>query len=180
MKRYSYIRRYFVIEVLLTGLLSGAVVVVAPILAYRGFYPGIMLVLMVPAVYQLWNTFIAISNPQTVALDEEAIEFSAWGRTDHWELAQIQSFRVREFPSAGKMYIRINGGGMLRGRYWLQTRVMTEGRELFQKICDLEYKMHPNTLKAYARRTSSVQKRTNPKAKAKDTQAQTAKAQPHI
>ena len=53
------------------------------------------------------------------------------------------------------MYIRINDSSLFKGRYWLQTRVMTDGRELFQRICDLEFRIHPDTLKARARRVNS-------------------------
>ena len=152
---YSYLKRYFFIEVTLTGIVCLAALLVCPYLAYKGIVPGIMIVLMVPAAYQVWNTFVAIANPQTVEIDDEAIAFSAWGRTDRYLWNDVTSFRVREFPSAGKIYIRVNNSGLLRGRYWLQTRVMTDGRELFQRICDLEYKIHPDTLKARARRVNS-------------------------
>lgn len=152
---YSYLKRYFFIEVTLTGIVCLAALLVCPYLAYKGIAPGIMIVLMVPAAYQVWNTFVAIANPQTVEIDDEAIAFSAWGRTDRYLWNDVTSFRVREFPSAGKIYIRVNNSGLLRGRYWLQTRVMTDGRELFQRICDLEYKIHPDTLKARARRVNS-------------------------
>lgn len=152
---YSYLKRYFFIEVTLTGIVCLAALLVCPYLAYKGIVPGIMIVLMVPSAYQVWNTFVAIANPQTVEIDDEAIAFSAWGRTDRYLWNDVTSFRVREFPSAGKIYIRVNNSGLLRGRYWLQTRVMTDGRELFQRICDLEYKIHPDTLKARARRVNS-------------------------
>ena len=152
---YSYLKRYFFIEVTLTGIVCLAALLVCPYLAYKGIVPGIMIVLMVPAAYQVWTTFVAIANPQTVEIDDEAIAFSAWGRTDRYLWNDVTSFRVREFPSAGKIYIRVNNSGLLRGRSWLQTRVMTDGRELFQRICDLEYKIHPDTLKARARRVNS-------------------------
>ncbi|QWT17643.1 hypothetical protein KPC83_00255 [Collinsella sp. zg1085] len=172
MKRYTYIRRFYLIEVVLTAFICAGVLVVAPLLALQGVYPGLMLVFMVPAAYQLWNSLIAGANPHVVELrepgaaaretrhndvrlDEQELSFISWGHAHRYKLAEVQEFRVREFPSAGKLYIRINGGGLLRGRYWLQTKVMTEGAELFQRIIDLEYAKHPDSLKAYARRVNS-------------------------
>lgn len=155
MKTYTYIRRYFAIEVIATGIIALAALVICPLLAARNIMAGIMVVLMIPAAYQVWNTFIAIANPETVTLADDFIEFGAWGRHDRYELADVHEFRVREFPTAGKMYVRVNGGGLLRGRYWLQTRVMSDGRELFERICDMEYAMHPDSLKARARRVNS-------------------------
>lgn len=156
MKTYVYIKRYYVLEVMLTGLIAIGALVICPLLALNGFMPGIMIVLIVPSVYQIWNTFVAIANPETVTIDDEFIEFGGWGRTDKYLWSEINDFRVREFPTAGKMYIRINGGGLFRGRYWLQTRVMSDGKELFRRMCDIEYSMHPNSLKARARRTNSA------------------------
>lgn len=155
MKTYTYIRRYFAVEVIATGMIALAALAVCPLLAARGVMPGIMIVLMIPAAYQVWNTFIALANPETVTLADDFIEFGAWGRRDRYELADVREFRVREFPTAGKMYVRVNGGGLLRGRYWLQTRVMSDGRELFERICNMEYAMHPDSLKARARRVNS-------------------------
>lgn len=154
-KTYTYMRRYFVVEVILTGLICIAALIICPILAYQGFMPGIMLVLMIPAFYQAWNTFVAIANPKTVTIDDQMISFGAWGRSDTFRFDKLRSFQVREFPSAGKMYIRIDGGNWLHGRYWLQTRVMTDGKELFQRLCDTEYRINPNTLKARARRVNA-------------------------
>lgn len=154
MKTYTYIRRYFAIEVIATGIIALVALVVCPLFAARNIMTGIMLVLVIPAAYQVWNTFVAIANPETVTLADEFIEFGAWGRHDRYELSDVHEFRVREFPTAGKMYVRINGGGLLHGRYWLQTRVMSDGRELFERICDMEYAMHPDSLKAHARRVN--------------------------
>lgn len=155
MKTYVYIDRYFFVEVVLTGIICMAALVVCPVLALRGVTPGVMVVLVVPAAYQVWNTFIAIANPRTVSVSDDKIEFGAWGRVDSYDLSNVREFRVREFPSAGKMYIRVNGGGLLRGRYWIQTHAMRDGRELFSRICDLEYARHPDSLKARARRVNS-------------------------
>lgn len=157
---YTYIKRYFVIEVLLTGLLSVGAIIVCPIAAFNGFIPPAMWMLTVAAIYQAWNTFVAIANPETVSLDDESISFSAWGRTDRYELSELTQFRVREFPSAGKMYLRINDHNLFHGRYWLQTRLMEgsngePGSKLFHDVIDLEYRLHPDTIKAQARRVNT-------------------------
>lgn len=157
---YTYIKRYFVIEVLLTGIVSLGAMVVCPIAAFNGFIPPAMWLLFAAAVYQAWNTFAAIANPEKVTIGPDAIEFSAWGRTDRYARAELTQFRVREFPSSGKMYVRVNDHNLLHGRYWLQTNVMEgdngePGTQLFHEIIDIEYQLHPDTIKARARRVNT-------------------------
>jgi hypothetical protein len=62
---------------------------------------------------------------------------------------------IREFPSSGKMYLRVGKTTLLHGRYWLQTKVFTDGRELFQALLDIEYAKNPDTIKARARRVNT-------------------------
>ena len=157
MKTYTYEQPYFSIEVLGTGLFCGALVALCVVGAVTNLFmpPALLALFAAVAFYQVWNTFVAIANPRRVTLGDEAISFAAFGRTDRFELGDVHEFRVREFPSAKKMYVRINGGGLLRGRYWLQTKVMTDGDELFRRLLDMEYKLHPDTIKARARRVNS-------------------------
>lgn len=157
MKTYSYQQPFFSIEVVATGLFCVFLAVACLICAMLNVLlpPALACVFAAVALYQVWNTFVSISNPREVSIGDGTISFSAFGRNDTYSLEKIDEFRVREFPSAGKMYIRINGGGLLRGRYWLQTSVMTEGKELFQRITDIEYAKHPETIKARARRINT-------------------------
>lgn len=152
---YTYIKRYFIIEVLLTGIISIAALLLCTTWAIMGIYPPLMVLIDIAAIYQIWNTFIAIANPEQVTLDDEELSFSCWGRTDSYRLSEIKELRIREFPSAGKMYLRINNHNLLHGRYWLQTKQMENGKELFQRLLDLEYQLHPDTLKARARRVNT-------------------------
>ena len=49
----------------------------------------------------------------------------------------------------------MNGGGLLKGRYWLNTRNYNDGQELFRLLLDMEYEKHPESLKARARRVNT-------------------------
>lgn len=113
---------------------------------------GIAVVVLIIAGYQIWNTFIALANPRQVTVDKTSIAFSAYGRTDRFALDDIHAFTVREFP--GKRYVRINEGGLLRGRYWVQTGFMDNGEALEAWLSEFEYQVNPNTVKAQARRSN--------------------------
>lgn len=157
-KTYTFQQPYFNIEVVATGLFCLFLTVACVVCALMNLFmpPALLIIFAGVALYQVWNTFVSISNPKEVVIDDGSIAFSAFGRTDCYELSKLDEFRVREFPSAGKMYVRVNGGGFLHGRYWLQASLMNDGKELFQRIQDIEFMKHPETIKARARRVNTV------------------------
>lgn len=157
-KTYTFQQPYFNIEVVATGVFCLFLAVACAACALMNLFmsPALLVIFACVALYQVWNTFVAIANPKEVVIDDDAIAFSAFGRSDRYDLSQVSEFRVREFPSAGKMYVRVNGGGFLRGRYWLQTKLMSDGEELFHRVQDIEYQKHPETIKARARRVNTA------------------------
>ena len=157
MKRYRYDQAKFNVSVTATGAFCLALCVISnlSIIGVISLIPAALGVLiLIVAGYQTWNTFVAIANPQDVIVDDDSISFCAFGRTDRYAFEDIKSFNVREVGGDAKVYVRVNGGGLLRGRYWLQLLYMNDGKELFQWIEDFEYKLDPNSLKARARRSS--------------------------
>lgn len=156
MGTYTYDSAMFNVSVVFTGVFCIALAIVG-VLGAVGFGPlppGLAAVVALIALYQVWNTFVAIANPRQVIVSERSLSFLAFGREDRFPLDQIDELKVREFP--GKLYVRVNGGGLLRGRYWVQTGRMDGGETLFRWFEDFEYQMHPNTVKATARRSSEV------------------------
>ena len=113
---------------------------------------GLALVFGAVAFYQVWNTFISLSNPERVEIDEEgdSISFSGFGRVDSYKLSELSTFLVRPFPSSGKTYIRVQNHNIFKGRYWVPTKMFSDGGELFTYLVNLGYKVHPNSLQARA------------------------------
>lgn len=157
-KSYVYEAPYYFIEVVLVGITSVVVLLLALLLAI--FYPivpkELLLLLAVIAGYQSWNTFVSLSNPETVTISDASISFSGFQRTHEYQIQDIKTFLVRPFPSSGKTYVRINKHGLLKGRYWVPTKMFCNGKELFDYLVDLEYKIHPNSIKAKARRVNTA------------------------
>lgn len=158
MKEYRYKKSIFVRKVTLTSLFAGFVGIMCSVYAVQGTHLPRFLSVLVAFVmfYQVLNAFVALANPEVIILSDDCISFSAYGRTHHYDFDDVQEFRVKEFPGSGKMYIRINGGNLLKGRYWLDTFYTTDGDDLFTDILELEDKIHPDSLKAHARRTSNL------------------------
>jgi len=153
-KEYQMDSRYFQIHTTFNGIVAACVFLACIVGIVVGFYAQLLAIVLVVTGYTFWNTFISISNPQKVFISDDLINFSAYGRTDSYDLCEINRFVIREFPSAGKMYIRVNRAGPLTGRYWLHTMMFNDGKELFHRLLEIERNIHPDSLKAQAYKTS--------------------------
>ena len=116
--------------------------------------PPLLAFFVVAAIYQVWNVVVSAAHPKDVIVDDESISFCLYGRQDRYELDQISDLHVRSNAHNGKLFIRINKPTIFRGRYWVNTQDFNDGRELFNLIEDLEVRVHPDGLKAKARRSN--------------------------
>lgn len=153
-KEYKIDSQYFHIHITFNGIVAACVIIACIIGILLGFYPKLLGMVILVSGYTIWNTFAAISNPQIVTISDDFISFSAYGKRDVFDLCELSSFMIREFPSAGKMYVRVNKPGLLKGRYWLYTMMYSDGQELFGKLLEIERNIHPDSLKTQAYRTS--------------------------
>lgn len=151
MKIYTYDKKAYFMQVKFTGIFCILIACVMAYLAITNVMRGLMIFGMIIALYQVWNTFISNSTPEKVIIDEDSLTFSSFQKENRYVISEMKQLRIREFPSSGKLYIRIDNAGALHGRYWVQTRQFNDGKELFRTLLDIEYKKHPDTLKARAR-----------------------------
>lgn len=151
-KTYTYDPKRYRVEVLVTGWFCVFIFVVCILLAIGGFLPIVMFACAIVALYTVWNTFAAHAYPNVVTLSDKAISFTSLGRTDAYDIADITQISVKEFPYSDKSYVRINGGGLTSGRYWVNGQWMNDGHELFEKLTELDLKINPEGLKAHSRR----------------------------
>lgn len=155
-KTYTYQEPYFTMEVKAEGAFCVLIFFACAWLIYTNAYNmwGLYVVFAVAALYQVWNTFVARCYSHSVTLSDDQISFELFGKSQSYRLSELKEFRVREYPSSGKMYLRVGDHNALHGRFWLSTKTFTDGQELFGRLRDLEYEIHPDTLKARARRTN--------------------------
>ena len=164
MKRYIYQKKFYQFKVVYLGYF---VVLIALYSVYRlliGFSKLYVIVLLV-CIYQIINTFISLSNPEEVDVDKDSISFKGFGKTHHYRFKDIQDFRVKEFVTAKKIYLRINkdSGSLLKGRYWIDCLYFSDGDELFSYLLKKEDEFHPDTIKAYAHRSNALPTEKNKK-----------------
>ena len=151
-KSFVYEPPFYKIEVTFTGVFCAVVCIACIAIAVLdAFIPrGLALIFGAVAFYQVWNTFVSLSNPERVEIDEEgdSISFSGLGRVDSYKLSELSTFLVRPFPSSGKTYIRVQDHNIFKGRYWVPTKMFSDGGELFAYLVNLGNKVHPNSLLA--------------------------------
>lgn len=156
MKRFEYDKTLYFIDVPVTGVVSLIVFLIALASIITNRIPALMFLVGIVAFYSFWNALVAKVTPKEVYVDGDMLTLRSFNRRDAYNLSQLKSFKIREFPTAGKMFLRMDGGGVLKGRYWLNTKNYTDGQELFRLLLDMEYEKHPESLKARARRVNTA------------------------
>lgn len=165
MKVYFYEKKAFFCEVKFIGIFCIFITIASLYLAIKGFLTSLMLLICIVALYTVWNTFVSKSTPEKIVWDDDGITFSSFNRDDYYAWNDVKQLRIREFPKAGKMYVRFNNAGIFKGRYWLQTGRFSDGDELFNKMLSKEFEINPNSLKAQARRCYNEYQKKNDKIK---------------
>lgn len=151
MKTYVYDRMFYIIEIIITGIFCLLLAMASIFMAIKGVMPTLMIFTFLVSSYTAWNAFVSKSNPERIEVDERCISFYSFNKKVSYEIEDIEEFRIREFPTSGKMYLRINKHNILSGRFWVPTKMFNESKELFQTLIDIEYKIHPDSIKSRAR-----------------------------
>lgn len=116
--------------------------------------PNIALVFI--DLYIIYETFITCANPNEVIISDKKIVFKDPRHKDEYYWSEIKDFRVKELPDRKQVYIRINKDNFnfFKGRYWVYCLYFNDCDELYKFFCAKEMEIHPDTIKAYARRGS--------------------------
>lgn len=119
-------RRYFFDVTLVAGV--GAVVFLAGCVIVAAGMPAVLAMLAaVVGLYAAFNTFIAHCYPHRIGLNEGCFTVESFGRTDTYAIDDIKRLSIREDRRHQRLYVRINGGGAIRGRYFLNCDQMAGG-----------------------------------------------------
>ncbi len=152
-KTYTYEEPYYFIEVTLTTIVAELAIVYCAYQLIRGetSIPAVYTMFLIAAVYQVWNAFVSAAYPHHVIVDGESITFCYRKRQDRYPIKSIKALALRANVRNGRIFLRINNPTPFAGRYWIATKVFTDGEELFFYIDDLDNKLNPQALKAKAR-----------------------------
>ena len=157
MKQYIYKKQFYNFKVVFTGYF---VILIFFLALYALITSGNYLwsVVIVVCIYQFINTFVSLSNPEEVDIDDKYIAFEGFGKEHKYYFTDIKDFRVKEMATSKKIYLRINKDdfSLFKGRYWIDCYYFNDSDELFMYFVNKEDEIHPDTIKAYAHRSNQL------------------------
>lgn len=154
---YVYDPQRYLFDVRLAAYVSVVVLPVSVISLGAGVLAPLMALLAVVSAYTLLNTFVAHAYPRVIVREGSVLTLESFGRRDKLDLSCVRRLSVRETPKGLKAYVRVNGGGLLRNRYFLSLADMAdedgnEASDVYQLLLDTEARLDPDGLRVRARR----------------------------
>ena len=143
MKCYTYNSSHYKIQMTIPGIF---VVFVGIYSLYRflvGGFNFLWILVAIVCVYNTWNTFVSISNPSEIKIDARSHEYT---------INKIKKFAMRPVAGGDRLYITIDNGGILRGRYWIRLSEFNDEKELSNFFYWLDAKVNPDSIFTTARK----------------------------
>ncbi len=135
--RCAYSRGRFWTRVLLQ---DGIVLVALALAAWTGGPWGAALA--IGAIASLAWGLVTLHFPSRVEVTDDAIAFSAYGRTHVFAWCDVARVRVRRFLVRDRVLVRVVPAGAWRGRYWI-----TDGLDGYDAlVAELERRASLNSL----------------------------------
>ena len=153
MNEFKYNRLLYLFDVIITGIVAIGAFIVS--LVYFHSILSLLLLVGIVCIYTMWNAFVSKVHPEKIVIKENEIVFESFNSKAKYYIDGSDRFQLREFPSSGKLYLRIGNEQLQKGRYWINTKNYNNGKELFQLFRDLDYKINPDSLKSKARRVNT-------------------------
>lgn len=153
MNEFKYNRVLYLFDVIITGIVAIGAFIAS--LVYFHSNLSLLLLVGIVCIYTMWNSFVSKVHPEKIVIKENEILFESFNSKDRYYIDGTDRFQLREFPSSGKLYLRIGNAQLQKGRYWINTKNYNNGKELFQLFRDLDYKINPDSLKSKARRVNT-------------------------
>lgn len=153
MNEFKYNRLLYLFDVIITGIVAIGAFIAS--LVYFHSNLSLLLLIGIVCIYTIWNSFVSKVHPEKIVIKENEMVFESFNSKDRYYIDGTDRFQLREFPSSGKLYLRIGNAQLQKGRYWINTKNYNNGKELFQLFRDLDYKINPDSLKSKARRVNT-------------------------
>lgn len=164
---FTYDARRYLFDVQIAGVIGAAAMVVGAVLVATGMQSFIGLIAIVLGLYTAFNTFVAKCYPRVATLNDERISFESFGRRDVYRLEDITRIQLRENARALSVYVRVDGGGIMKGRYFVGCGDMTDqhgerARALYDFLLDLQARLDPDNIRVRARGQAGAAPPTTP------------------
>lgn len=146
MKEYNYNPKRYFLSVTAPGFFMIGILIFSLSKNIKSTNFNIYTLAIIVSIYGIINTFVSISHPEKIVDDGEKLEFHSFGRVHSYYLNKVKYFRIKEYYN-GKIYLRIGNPTPLKGRYWINAPMYTDGEELYLSFREREKKIHPDSLK---------------------------------
>ena len=100
----------------------------------------------------MWNEFISLSNPYEFELGKDSVTFRAYKQEHTYKISEMTNFSMRMVAGNTSIYMNINKGGILKGRYWIRVSEFEEQDEIVDYFYDLDEKVNPDSVVTRARK----------------------------
>lgn len=158
-KEYIFDRKMFLIRVIYAGILAAIVFAFGIYSISRGStMTYLWMFICFICVYTVITNFIAISYPEKIVIDNNAISFSAFNQSHVYSRKELMGFKIKEQQLAKKMYIRVNKPSLFKGRYWIDLKAYNDYKDLGKCLLEIEEIIHPNSLKANIKKNNAMYK----------------------
>lgn len=152
MKHYTYNSSHYMIQMTIPGIFTLLIGIYG---LYKFLFNGFNLLWFLIAgvcAYNVWNTFVSVSNPSEIMIDDDTIEFTAYKGSHRYEINKINNFAMRPVAGGERLYIVIDKGGVLKGRYWIRLAEFNDAKELNDFFYKLDAKVNPDSIFTTARK----------------------------
>ncbi|MDR2766801.1 MAG: hypothetical protein LBB82_00580, partial [Treponema sp.] len=129
-KEYIFDPKVYFIRVILTGIFCVFIFGFSLYMIISDNHRQLFMLIGVVSAYTFWNALVSGTNPNKIILEEDGISFVSPGRRTKYLFSAITVFLAKDFRGSGKIFLRINKQGFLRGRYWIHTREFNDSYEL--------------------------------------------------
>ena len=126
-------------------------------------FDGLLMFVLIICVYNVWNEFVSLSNPYEFELGEETITFRAYNKEHTYQISEMTAFSMRMVAGNTTMYMNIDKGGLLKGRYWLRVSEFDDDKDIINYFYDLDERVNPHSVITKARKAGRA--RLSQKAK---------------
>ncbi len=142
-KDYQTTRRKAIFGIILPAIMAALVFLIMSIDLITGQQNVTTIPFAVLSLLIFLDHVLALSHPEIIRTGEGWIEFSAFNRTHHYSIEDIQRINIRKTAFSKSIYVRINEAGLIKGRYWLQIEQLNDGEELRKFLEALVELKHP-------------------------------------
>ena len=152
MKSYVYNKSHYFIQHTLPGLFTLLIGLYGLIRQVMTGFSGLLMFILIICVYNVWNEFISLSNPYEFELGKDSVTFRAYKQEHTYKISEMTNFSMRMVAGNTSIYMNINKGGILKGRYWIRVSEFEEQDEIVDYFYDLDEKVNPDSVVTRARK----------------------------